>query len=103
MDHKDSDDLRAMNEVFDVMFEKALKYTTEFRKWFDAHPNTGMNGEQLNFMSLSLSKMNNATAIALLSNADIFVVMDIAFRLGYRSGWEASKTDTLLKENKVLG
>jgi hypothetical protein len=84
----------------ETKINSAQKYGEQLVDWIEKHLESKMTNEQHEFMALTLSKIIIENPMLILLTSAVQEVIYDVFQLGYRSGWEASKTDSLLGDKK---
>ena len=87
-------------EQFQSRVEDAQRYGEEFVYWVEKHPTIDMNEEQIMFINLTLSKIAIHNPMLILFRDAISEICFGVFQLGYRTGWEDAKSDSLLGDKK---
>lgn len=82
------------------LINNAQKYSEELADWEERHNDIKMTDEQHYFVALQLAKLAEDFPFMLLRPDIMNDIAILGFWLGYRSGWEASKTDSLLGIDK---
>ncbi len=92
----DNDKMKEFMGFIDATIERAQGYGEEFSKWWGEHLDVALTNEQIEFLSLYLSKESVENPMLLAAVQSMQGIVFVCFLVGYRAGWEAAKADSIL-------